>query len=175
MVYLVREEHRFTEFDAHYFPDPSVPFSRLSEPKNYSGVDEPDGRTVLCAELPCSHEDTIWSMTDEELGSVVRTGLERTGLPIRAAISAVTVHRLAQAYPLFRYGYEESFEAVDEWLLGLSSVLTFGRQGLFVHDNTHHAIYMAQAAAHCLSDDGSFDQAEWARSREMFKSHVVED
>ena len=53
LVYLVLEQDQFTEYDAHYFPEPSVPISRLSEPKNYSASTEPKGTTVLCAELPC--------------------------------------------------------------------------------------------------------------------------
>ena len=35
---------------------------------------------------------------------------------------------------------------MDRWLGELERLLTFGRQGLFVHDNTHHALYMAYAA-----------------------------
>jgi hypothetical protein len=46
---------------------------------------------------------------------------------------------------------------------------------LYVHDNTHHAIYMAQAAAHCLRTDGSFDRELWASKRRIFETHVVED
>jgi hypothetical protein len=54
-------------------------------------------------------------------------------------------------------------------------VLTFGRQGLYAHDNTHHAMYMAQAAARCLLPDGSLDADAWARERRIFETHVVED
>jgi hypothetical protein len=53
--------------------------------------------------------------------------------------------------------------------------LTFGRQGLFAHDNTHHALAMALAASHCLDRAGHFDLALWAKHRETFESHVVED
>ncbi len=35
LVYLVLEQDRFTEYDAHYFPEPHIRISRLSEPKNY--------------------------------------------------------------------------------------------------------------------------------------------
>ena len=34
----------------------------------------------------------------------------------------------------------------------------FGRQGLFAHDNTHHALAMAYAAVDCLREDGTFDK-----------------
>jgi hypothetical protein len=42
----------FNTFDAYYFPEESIPISRLSEPKNFSSSSEPRSRTVLCAELP---------------------------------------------------------------------------------------------------------------------------
>ena len=38
-----------------------------------------------------------------------------------------------------------------------------------------HAIYMAQAAARCLCDDGSIDRLMWASERRIFETHVVED
>jgi hypothetical protein len=53
--------------------------------------------------------------------------------------------------------------------------VTFGRQGLFAHDNTHHALAMAYAAVDCLSDNGDFDRQAWSRARLEFQKHVVED
>jgi hypothetical protein len=53
-------------------------------------------------------------------------------------------------------------------------LLVYGRQGLFAHDNTHHALFMAYSAVDCLTTKG-FDLARWAEYRETFKSHVVED
>jgi protoporphyrinogen oxidase len=68
LIYLVLETSQFTEYDAHYFPETRIPMSRMSEPKNYSGTSEPDGKTVLCAELPSDPGTPEWEMTDEELG-----------------------------------------------------------------------------------------------------------
>ena len=53
-------------------------------------------------------------------------------------------------------------------------LLSYGRQGLFAHDNTHHALAMAYAAADCLRD-GDFDRARWREYRAAFETHVVED
>jgi protoporphyrinogen oxidase len=175
LVYLVLEQDRFTGYDAHYFPSPDVPFTRLSEPKNYARRADPADRTVLCAEIPCSTADPLWGSDPASLGTLVTEGLARAGLPVGSAVLEVAVRRLPAAYPLYRLGWEERFDRVDAWVSGLPGLLTFGRQGLYAHDNTHHALAMARAAAACLGDDGRFDAARWARYREDFTGHVVED
>ena len=175
LIYLTLEQDQFTEYDAHYFPEESIPISRLSEPKNYSASAEPKGATVLCAELPSDPGSSEWEMSDEELGELLRSWLEQTGLPVQTRILRVTTRRLRQAYPVYVRGYEEDFARADRWLAQVRGLLTFGRQGLFVHDNTHHALYMAKAAAECLRADGSFDQRLWSHYREIFETHVVED
>jgi protoporphyrinogen oxidase len=175
LIYLVLDQDHFTEFDAHYFPETEIPISRLSEPKNYSKVSEPVGRTVLCAELPCSPADDVWQQSDEELGQLVREALALAGIPIQATVLEIVTRRLRQAYPIYPQGYEVHFDRLDAWLGRIDGLLTFGRQGLFAHDNTHHALYMAYAAAECLGVDGRFDQLRWREYRQIFASHVVED
>jgi protoporphyrinogen oxidase len=174
LVYLVLDTDQFTEFDAHYFPEEGLPFTRVSEPKNYAASGQPKGVTVLCAEIPCDRNDAIWSRSNAELGELVRDGLARVGLPVRCRVVEVAVRRLPAAYPIYIRGYETAFEQVDEWLNSLDGLLAFGRQGLYAHDNTHHALFMAQAAVNCLRD-GGFDRDAWQRYRQQFASHVVED
>jgi len=175
LIYLVLEQQQFTEYDAHYFPEESIPISRLSEPKNYTGTSEPTNRTVLCAELPADPNSREWTMSDEELGQALCSWLGAAGLPVKAAVLEVKTRRLRQAYPSYRAGYEEWFGIVDRWLEEVDGLLTFGRQGLFAHDNTHHALYMAYSAVNCLRRDGSFDWDKWREYRKVFETHVVED
>lgn len=175
LIYLVLEQARFTEYDAHYFPELTVPISRLSEPKNYAASEEPPDCTVLCAELPADPGDEHWDLSDEALGERLCTWLGMVGLPVDAPVRLATARRLRQAYPVYDRDYEEHFAAMDRWLLGIKGLLTFGRQGLFAHDNTHHAMAMALAACDCLGPDGSFDRARWSEYRLEFETHVVED
>lgn len=174
LIYLVLEADRFTEYDAHYFPEREIPITRLSEPKNY-GLAHPPGRTVLCAELPCSTQDPAWTAADSELAALVRNALAAAGLELRATVRAVATRRLEQAYPVYTLGFQRNFEVLDQWVSGIEGLVTLGRQGLFAHDNTHHALAMAYAAADCLSDAGEFDRARWAQYRLSFQKHVVED
>ena len=175
LIYLALERDRFSEYDAHYFPETEIPISRLSEPKNYSGVSEPRGRTVLCAELPCDDGSAEWKMSDDELADVVTESMAKAGLSVDSKIQAKVTRRLRFAYPIYSLGYEEHFQKLDDWLAEMDGLLTFGRQGLFAHDNTHHALYMADAAAKCFDETGRFDRQRWMSFREVFESHVVED
>jgi protoporphyrinogen oxidase len=175
LIYLVLEQDQFSEYDAHYFPELSIPISRMSEPKNYSATREPRNRTLLCAELPSDPGQPEWQMTDEELGKQMCRWLEGVGLPVKAPVKRVMTRRLRHAYPVYDRNYENHFKAMDNWLAGISGLLTFGRQGLFAHDNTHHAMTMAFAAVDCFRPDGDFDWDRWMNYRHEFESHVVED
>lgn len=174
LVYLVLARPRWTEFDAHYFPALDTVASRVSEPKNYRDGDDPEDVTVLCAEIPCTAGDATWSAPDEALAARVVGDLARAGLD-RPAPDGVTTRRIAKAYPTYRRGFAERLVAVDGWLAAQPRVVTFGRQGLFAHDNAHHALAMGWALAGCLRPDGSLDRQRWGQAREGFRAHVVED
>jgi protoporphyrinogen oxidase len=174
LVYLRLDVQQFTEYDAHYLPGADIAITRLSEPKNYAALSEPRGHTILCAELPCSPGDRYWGMDDAALGQLVADDLARAGLPLARPPVGVMVRRLKQAYPIYLQGYEKPFGVLDDWADALPNLLTYGRQGLFAHDNTHHALFMAYAAAECLVD-GRFDRDKWHRYRDVFATHVVED
>ena len=174
LIYLVLDQDQFTTYDAYYFPEESIPISRLSEPKNFSQSPEPRGRTVLCAELPSDPGCPEWEMSDAELGKRLCDWLGKTGLPT-PRVARVVTRRLRQAYPVYGRDYEKYFSRMDQWLGEIEGVLTFGRQGLFAHDNTHHTLAMAYAAVGCLSREGEFDHEKWAGHRKEFETHVVED
>ena len=174
LVYIQLPVDKFTTTDAHYFPESNVRITRLSEPKNYFGASEPHGTTVLCGEYPCDVDDDVWSGTDAELSQLMLRDLGTAGLAPQEQPVAVLVKRLKQAYPIYLKGYERPFGLLDDWATSLPNFLVYGRQGLFAHDNTHHALFMAYCAVNCLHN-GEFDLQRWAQYREVFKTHVVED
>lgn len=175
LVYLILKTDRFTEYDAHYFPEQSIPISRMSEPKNYNSAKGPNGLTILCAELPCDPGEKWWSMTDEELGRHYVQWLNDLGLPVKCDVLRCETRRIGQAYPVYDLDYQRHFDVVDSWLSTLDGFLSFGRQGLFAHDNTHHAFAMAYAAAGCFTAEGTIDRTAWAAHRAEFEHHRVED
>jgi protoporphyrinogen oxidase len=175
LVYLVHTGGRWTSFDAHYLPGPETPVTRLSEPANYRlNPDDPADRTVLCAEIPCAVGDPVWTATDDELAALVRDGLAAVGLP-PVDLAGVAVRRLPHVYPVYGTGYADRLRPLEDWADGLERITTFGRLGLFAHDNTHHAMAEAMDAVAALRPDGTRDPRLWAEARTRFATHVVED
>ncbi|MCB9373773.1 MAG: hypothetical protein H6518_13520 [Microthrixaceae bacterium] len=170
LVYLVVDRPQWTEYDA---TAADGPVARLSEPKNYRDGPDPSDRTVLCAEVPADVGDAAWSLADDDLGSLVRA--RQLDLPDSPAPVAVETRRLPRVYPRYRVGFAADLAGLEAWAAGQPRLLTFGRQGLFVPDNTHHALAMGDAAAAALGPDGAFDEGSWVAARDGFRSHVVED
>jgi protoporphyrinogen oxidase len=181
LIYLAVDTPRYTPYDAHYLPESWTPVTRISEPKNYRdghpGPDDPGdptNHTVLCAELPCARGDALWHSTDRALTDIVVAALRSSGLP-EPNVTQITTRRLPSAYPIYDLGFARHLTVVDDWVGTLPAITTYGRQGLFVHDNSHHALAMAWAAADALRPDGSIDRDAWAAARDGFSTHVVED
>ncbi len=170
LVFLVHEGGRWTPHDCHHIPGDDTPVLRISEPANYrDNPDDPTGHTVVCAELPCSVGDPIWSAGDAELADLVADAAARTGLP-ELRVGQVQVHRSAMYYPTYTLGYDRDLHGLDSWLRGIPSVTSFGRFGLFFHDNTHHALVLAREAINALGPEGSFDHLRWERGRERVEA-----
>ena len=114
-------------------------------------------------------------MSDHELGRRLTDWLAQAGLPVSAGLKGVVTRRLSHAYPVYTRDYEARQATLDAWLGQIDGLLTFGRQGLFAHDNTHHALATAYAAVECLAEGGVLDRSRWAEYRRKFETHVVED
>lgn len=173
--YLILEADQFTPYDAHYFPGEEVIFSRLSEPKNYSAAQEPQGLTGLCYEIPCQVGDPIWRASEEELTRRVRKEMEKVHLPITFPIRTSFSRHISHVYPIYDMNFALHFQLIDTYLATIPGVIPLGRQALFAHDNTHHTMEMAYRACACLQPDLSWDAVRWQQDRQAFEKHVVVD
>ncbi len=174
LVYLALPVDRYTTYDAHYLPDPATPVARLSEPKNYRDGPDPPGRTVLCAEVPATPGDELWTAPDAVLAALVADGVASSGLA-EPHPDAVHVERVPHVYPVYRRGHDADQAAIEQWAATRPGLLLVGRQALFAHDNTHHAITMGWMAGGALRPDATVDRAYWDAARASFHAHVVED
>lgn len=172
LVYAVHGGGRWTPFDAHYLPGPGTPVTRISEPANYRvSAADPADRTVLCFEIPCAVGDEIW--TTDDFSGIVHDTLARSGLP-PIDLAEIVVRRVPHVYPVYETGYAAHLAGLDAWAGTVPGVTTFGRLGLFAHDNTHHAMAMGYDAVGSLTP-GGWDAPAWRAARTRFARHVVED
>ena len=152
-----RPARRGPPFDAHYLPDPANPVARLSEPRNYRDSRRRPGRHRRCS-APRSRAGpatTTWEAAPDDLGARLVAALAADGLPPIEPV-AVEVVRLPAVYPVYRPGADWDLARAESWLAttpagAAGRVVTAGRQGLFVPDNTHHVLAMGRAAADCAA------------------------
>jgi len=174
LLYLVVNNSSVGDRDAYYFPPSNIIFNRVSEQKNFSPYMIPDAKTCLCADISCDASDPVWTASDERLFELAKDSLRRTGIVQPERVSQSFVRRIRDAYPVYSLGYEKNFGRVEEWTDSVENLLTIGRQGLFAHNNFHHSILMARAAAeHILS--GKPKRQSWSKAREGFASFKVID
>jgi protoporphyrinogen oxidase len=100
--------------------------------------------------------------------------LAAAGLPDPRQV-AVESRRLPRVYPVYRPGFAADLGRLEQWAGDLDGLISFGRQGLFTPDNTHHALAMGWAAADALQPDGTLATERWRAERDGFRSFVVED
>ena len=99
LAYLVLDQDQYTEYDAHYLPNQETNIARLSEPKNYRDGIDPEGLTVLCAEIPCWCDDDVWNSSDQKIGDLVMADLVK--LTPSARYVETQTRRLPSVYPVF--------------------------------------------------------------------------
>jgi hypothetical protein len=128
----------------------------------------------VCAELPCWEGDETWTASADELGKTVVATLTPLGFRFPDVL-ATEVRRIPRCYPSYTGTYSQDLATVEQWAATEDRLITFGRQGLFAPDNTHHALGMGWDAAEVVGDDGIVDRPRWAALRETYLDNVVED
>tara|TARA_B100000579_G_scaffold84655_1_gene66087 strand:+ start:2015 stop:3391 length:1377 start_codon:yes stop_codon:yes gene_type:complete len=174
LAYLVLDQDRYTEYDAHYLPSKETNIARLSEPKNYRDGIDPEGVTVLCAEIPCWCDDDVWNSSDQQIGELVMADLVKLGLPSARHVETKT-RRLPSVYPVFERATMEDRETLLEWGQTLGNLIPFGRQGFLVPDNLHHTLGMGWDLAESIGAETDLNFGRWKDSVERFKQNIVED
>jgi len=174
LLYLVFDGASITDFDAHYLPGLDELATRVSEPRNYRDGPDPDGVTVLCAEVPCFVGDDRWCADPADLADRVLEDLYRLGVTARRHRETHAEY-LPHVYPVIGPTDVDALAAAQNWGHSLPGVTVFGRQGLTVADNLHHVMEMGLAASSRLHPDGRWDGDGWARDLAAFEQHVVED
>ena len=139
-----------------YFPDPRLPFTRVTEPRNRSEAMSPPGHTSLVAEIPCGPGDSHWSADDAQLVEMTRRPLEAIGWIRGGDVVASRVVRIPDAYPVLSLDFEHSLGPILSYLGAFSNLVLAGRNGRFeygwIHDMMREGRSVASSCAGRLSE-----------------------
>lgn len=130
-----------------YVHDPDVKVGRIQNFKNWSPEMVPDpGKTSLGLEYFCNEGDALWSTPDGELIELGRRELEYTGLAKSADVVDGCVFRVPKSYPVYDSGYRDCLGTIKDYVDGLESFQTVGRNGLHRYNNQDHSMLTGMLA-----------------------------
>jgi len=150
-VNLQLDQQRVTDDTWIYVHDPSIPFARLHEPKNWSVHMAPPGKTSLVLEFFCTRGDAIWNKTDEELCDLAIHHLSHDlKFTEESRVIGKSAFRARGAYPVYTLDYFENLGLLKSYLAGIENLQIIGRGGTFRYNNSDHSIEMGIRAANNL-------------------------
>jgi protoporphyrinogen oxidase len=147
IVTLFLDTERVTDLTWLYLPERHIPFGRVHEPKNWSPLMAPEGKTHVVAEYFCFQGDRVWNSSDEELTSVSLDHLIKLGFLSRSDFIDSCVVRIPKAYPLLDVGYRKHYHKILHFLERFRNLHIAGRGGTFQYLNMDHAIRSGMEAA----------------------------
>lgn len=152
LVALFLRRPSVTDAATVYFPDPRLPFTRVTEPRNRSQAMSPAGHTSLVAEIPCGPGDSSWSADDARLVEMTRRPLEAIGWLRSEEVVSSRVVRISHAYPVLSLDFERSLEPVRRYLGGFSNLILAGRNGRFEYGWIHEMIREGRDVVRSFAD-----------------------
>jgi protoporphyrinogen oxidase len=157
-----------------YFPESKPGINRAYESKNFDASLVPSHQSLLCMEVTALPGDHTWLRSDGDLAAEAVQEIGTTGLMRGEEVLETRVHRLEHAYPLYRLDYSTHLARIWEFLRGIKNLLPLGRQGLFLHNNMDHSIYMGLRAARCWQTQ-SDPTAAWYGAMNEFRDLRIID
>jgi protoporphyrinogen oxidase len=131
-----------------YVHSPDVKVGRIQNFKNWSAALVPDTtRTSLGMEYFCDVGDAVWAMSDEALGALAASELERIGLAPASLVEDSCVIRQRRAYPVYDVEYRGHVDALRRTLRTFRNLQTIGRNGMHRYNNQDHSMLTGLLAA----------------------------
>ncbi len=134
-----------------YFPERSVPFTRLYEPKNRSPLMAPPDRTAVVLELPCDPGDAQWETPPDDLKRMAVDLLSSQGLAAPEDVVAFDTRAVPYAYPVLEVGTEAKAEQLKDYLGRFENLHLLGRSARFVYTHVHTLFAQARQLADRLA------------------------
>ena len=152
-VYVMLNKERVTDDNWIYFPDESIPFGRISEPKNFSKKMVPKGKTSLFVEYYVDYDDGMWKMEDKDLYDLTIRELEKLGYIRREEVIKCFTHRERDVYPLYDINFQEPLKEIMAYLSTFRNLYSTGRGGSFKYHGQDVSIEMGREVAEAIVEN----------------------
>ena len=136
-VALLVDKPRVSDNATAYFPDPSLCFTRVTEPNNRSPLMSPPGKTSRVAELPCRSGTGADPAARLRLRRRVQADLCRIGWIRDEQVLGAHIVDLPAAYPILELGSELALQRVQASLDTISNMRSCGRAACFAYSHCH--------------------------------------
>jgi protoporphyrinogen oxidase len=159
LVYLEVENDSVCKDNWIYVQDPDLLTGRITNFRNWiPQLYGTSPNTILAMEYWCNPTDSIWKYGDEEISKLAKQELVATTLVEHESLVRNTrVLRIPKSYPIYRRGYREILEPIQEYLRTIVGLQVIGRYGAFKYNNQDHSILMGLLAATNVLDQAEHD------------------
>ncbi len=140
LVVILIDKDSITKSASIHFTDPEFLVTRIHEPKKRSKKMAPSGKSSLVIEIPCSQNDKIWKMEDQEIIHLVSTRLDEMEFVGKKETIDTFVFRLKYAYPVLDVDYKWKMNKITSFLDKFSNLRMAGRNGTFTYTSIHNII-----------------------------------
>lgn len=144
-----------------YVQDPTVLMGRLQIFNNWSPymVRDAENSVYIGTEYFCSENDGLWSMSDEELGDLAVSELEKMGIIEHGSAGNINCQRMKNAYPSYSGSYPE-LDRLRKYADTIENLYCVGRNGQHRYNNMDHSMLTAMTAVDVILCGGD-KKAVW--------------
>ncbi len=162
IVALFLKKKSLTDLTWMYFPENTVPFGRIHEPKNWSPDLAPHGRSHVVAEYFCNTDDPIWQSSTKAMSELTTDHLEKLGFLGKGDVLDSCVLRIPYAYPVFDLQYSRHLQIITDYLDTFDNLHLVGRNGMFSYLNMDQAMESGIAVAEKVMQGIKNKETFWA-------------
>ena len=155
-LFLTINKEKISDDQWIYFPDRNIPFARVSEMRNFSGLMSPKGKTSLFIEFFCWEGDNIWIMDKKSLFDLTIAHLEKLGFVKRSEVIDYYLLRQKDSYPVYDLSYKKYLKIINDYLAKFSNLIYIGRPGRFKYTNQDHSLEMGIIAARSIIENKKY-------------------
>jgi protoporphyrinogen oxidase len=149
IVYLEIASDRVCEENWLYVQEPHLRTGRITNFRNWVPQLHGDSpHTILALEYWSNDDEPLWQASDSTIIELAKREVLATQLvDSESLIRNGLVYRVPKCYPIYRRGYRDLLEPIEEHLRTIDGLHVIGRYGAFKYNNQDHSILMGLLAA----------------------------